>query len=180
MTVVYISRLNAALEPDLDFGGGDGWTILQKPVCYDETPEPRVHARPALMGDGRVVIAGSGYLARLTPDGEYDPTFGGGDGLLEGPAVVDGLAVAEDGRIVLGGQGEDGLEVHRFLVNGDSDPSFGTDGTAFLPLVEGLRTIGGGLSMPDGSPPRRRRCNRVLRRDGPVVLRNQRRHGEIR
>ena len=74
-------------------------------------------------------------LARFTPNGALDPTFGGGDGeviVFGGNREVTGLAIDGDGRILAGGADRDPLQmfVARFKPGGKLDTTFGTDGVA--------------------------------------------------
>jgi uncharacterized delta-60 repeat protein len=101
--------------------------------------------------DGKILLAGttplySGYVARLLPSGEPDPTFG-----VEG-VVVDhrlgwtvSLALQADGRILaLGADGE----IARYWPDGRLDQAFGEDGYARVvyPLDDLLEL----LVLPDG------------------------------
>ena len=75
-----IVRYEADGSLDPSFGGGDG------NVSIDFTPRDDFPYAVRLQADGKIVVAGAaGYnrpnskfaLARLTPDGSLDPTFGG-------------------------------------------------------------------------------------------------------
>ncbi|MEW6270278.1 MAG: hypothetical protein AB1689_13385 [Thermodesulfobacteriota bacterium] len=111
----------------VDFAGGDD------------------HARAlALAPDGRVVVAGWTRrgrrtrlaLARLTRDGEPDPSFGGAGRVEGGSGASDdrahAVALQPDGRIVVAGtQGSD-LLVARFLADGTPDRTFGRSGSVTI------------------------------------------------
>lgn len=114
-----------------------------------------------LLANGDIVVAGIFGLVRYLPDGTLDTTFGTG-GLAQLPAGVGGdfqpgLAVQNDGKYVLAGEGTaaNGLNsafaVVRFTVDGSLDQGFGTGGvaTAAFPNsnVQGADTV---LVQPDG------------------------------
>ena len=97
-------------------------------------------------------------MARYEEDGDPDPTFGGGDGLVTtnvqgridfGHAVV----LQADGRIVVAGRASDGVAnedfgVVRYQDDGDLDPTFGGDGIALADFGSG--SIAEGLVLqPD-------------------------------
>jgi uncharacterized delta-60 repeat protein len=105
----------------------------------------------ALQEDGSIVAAGSMCcpsgrrvfaLARYTPDGALDPTFGG-DGRVRtafaGDSFADAVAIQDDGSIVAAGSmfpsfGIQELALTRYTPDGALDPTFGGDGrvrTAF-------------------------------------------------
>ena len=103
--------------------------------------------------DGRVLVAGYAedaglpFLARLTADGELDPSFGGGGVVPAGPghrgAGVD-LALQPDGKILLAvASGETVYEafVARFDTTGNLDPTFGDQGIAYSGLYPGLGRV---------------------------------------
>ncbi len=93
-----------------------------------------------LVGDLDAGPAGSLYvlrgtqLSRVRSDGLYDPTFGGGDGRVELPAVggvpLQGLRLAvRGGDLVVSGR-SDGPASARLAPDGTVLPGFGTDGVA--------------------------------------------------
>src|SRR5690554_2208922 len=102
----------------------------------------------AAMPDDRLILAGqhccnpgSGLaVARLTPDGAFDQTFGDGTGVatdahpVRGQALGNAVALAPDGSIYLAGMRslleEEGtaLAVGRFLADGVADLNFGDAG----------------------------------------------------
>jgi uncharacterized delta-60 repeat protein len=94
--------------------------------------------------DGKLVLAGeaagSGFaLARYTPDGRLDPSFGtGGRVLTGGTGAAYGVAIQPDGAIVAAGytDGPTGTDfaVTRYTADGALDPSFGTDGRVVTDL----------------------------------------------
>src|SRR5687768_537106 len=127
-------RLMAAGDFDSAFGGGDGRTA----VTFPGTPFEILDT--ALQTDGKIVLAGrkgsNAAVARLNGDGSIDTTFGNG-GLFEYGSIpfdmtqARGVAVAADGKIVVGGLCLPGLglggrfTVGRLNANGTRDNSFG-------------------------------------------------------
>ncbi len=123
----------------------------------------------ALQADGRIVYTGSidtggtrniivGRL--LNPEGDDDPTFGGGSGRtvidLGGFDYGASLVVQPDGRIVVAGArsltapaSADDLVVLRLLPDGLPDPGFAGDGSTTIDF--GAREFGSAaLLQPDG------------------------------
>jgi uncharacterized delta-60 repeat protein len=142
--------------PDASFGG-DG--SLVKETVMGEGDDRGVAA--AMLGDGSVLVGdangaggGNGFtLMKLLPSGEYDPSFGEGDGIAFTPIPVIGteaefgagritdFAVLPDGRIIASGYGLDYFAVPpnpptyhlkfaavRWLPDGELDPSFAEGG----------------------------------------------------
>ncbi|MBP7586664.1 MAG: hypothetical protein KBA72_01840 [Thermoanaerobaculia bacterium] len=138
---LFVLRLDADCEIDTAFGD-DGWAIF--------TADPgAIHnsIRVAVDEAGRPVVIGATpvathdlFLVRLTTAGNFDPTFGGGDGI----AFVDGAPFSSpdalqldpvSGRILIAGQS--------FILartsTGAVDTGFGTSGVVDLDLEEGTR-----------------------------------------
>jgi uncharacterized delta-60 repeat protein len=137
-----VARYNADGSPDNAFGTNgvtliDGGTDSDAAWCM------------ALQDDGKIVLGGSVYnqfttvddfaAVRLNTDGSPDNTFGGGDGIV----ITDiggfwdnayGIAIQDDGKILLGGDGYNidkrNICIVRYLVDGSLDPSFGSGGIA--------------------------------------------------
>ena len=95
-----------------------------------------------IQSDGKIVVVGYGSgnwgVARLTPTGDMDTTFGGGDGITitdfgGGNDEAQDLAIASDGKILVGGHtnasGTD-FAVARYTQAGLLDTSFSSDGKA--------------------------------------------------
>ena len=125
-----VARYNDDGSPDLSFGTG-GWARVDVPVLPEGAFQERALAVVA-MPDGGVALGGLDgndlALARLTPDGRLDPSFGN-NGIVTwrrvstvGARIYD-MAVDAQGRIVAAGPG-----LMRFLPDGQFDPSFAGDG----------------------------------------------------
>jgi uncharacterized delta-60 repeat protein len=98
----------------------------------------------AIQSDGRIVVGGTRHehrqLARLTPSGTLDQTFGG-DGWVEGPQIIDffgALLVQADGKIVACGhtgtvKGDiKDFRVTRYNADGSPDTAFGGGGEVMI------------------------------------------------
>jgi uncharacterized delta-60 repeat protein len=141
--------LKANGEPDPSFGG-DGSVTKETSGHFD------TGVAVAMFGDGGVLVgdsagagAGGGFvLMKLLANGEYDPAFGGGDGVVVTPVPIEGavtdigritdFVLLPDGRIVAAGYGYDyegsppeyltKVAVIRYLADGELDPSFADGG----------------------------------------------------
>jgi uncharacterized delta-60 repeat protein len=102
----------------------------------------------AVQGNGAIVIVGTAItasagqefgIARLTPGGALDPTFGSGGIVLaqfqtgQDKGGAQSVAIGRDGRIVVAGLGETSaghaaFGLMRLLTDGSLDPTFGTGG----------------------------------------------------
>jgi uncharacterized delta-60 repeat protein len=99
-----IFRWNADGSVDTSFGGGDGYTLANTRGSVPEL---------ALQGNGKIVAAvGVNSLftvLRLDANGDLDPTFGGGDGIVAeqyGHVPYDwarAIAIQGDGHVVAAG-----------------------------------------------------------------------------
>lgn len=99
----------------------------------------------AVQADDKVVVAGGRHLvdcgvdcswrfalARYTPRGRLDPSFGRGGKVLtrlgsQGDTAA-AVAIQRDGKIVAAGRSEDYFALVRYTVSGKLDPSFGRGG----------------------------------------------------
>jgi uncharacterized delta-60 repeat protein len=104
----------------------------------------------AVQPDGKIIAAGSSYdpdlafLVRYESTGALDTTFGG-DGIVDTvPLVPADVAVQDDGKIVVAGNGS----VARFSPDGTLDTSFGGDGIASVPRF--FLSVSGVAIQPDG------------------------------
>jgi uncharacterized delta-60 repeat protein len=104
--------------------------------------------------DGGILVAGQvvghsgpvGTVARFTPDGKLDPSFGHEGGLVDfrvGP--ISAIALQANGAILAAsGSAAEGIHVARYLPNGQVDPSFGEGGLTASPAPVRV-----GESFPD-------------------------------
>lgn len=137
-----LARVNPDGSLDATFGG-DGRVNHTLPTDYTLDDVRRVLFGPA----GHVYVTGSHwgypepwrYLAvRLTPAGDLDSGYGGGDAIasydFKEQAEADGGALQPDGKIVLGGYargdaaGPNDFEAVRFTADGQVDTGFGEAG----------------------------------------------------
>lgn len=92
-----------------------------------------------VLPDGKILLGGNAgrrlLLSRLLPNGEPDPSFGGGDGIVEvigdrrcACAYANALTIAPGGKPLLAGVDGESSLLARFHPNGGLDPSFGQDG----------------------------------------------------
>jgi uncharacterized delta-60 repeat protein len=109
---------------DTSFGGGDGRVTLAFSGHDAWALGTTLQA-----DDGIVLVGGTGFdtrrrlnavVARLTPDGSIDTTFGGGDGRVivndtSGPELFFRTAIDTDGNIVTVGYGGPRFETARLL-----------------------------------------------------------------
>ena len=155
-----VQKITADGEPDTTFGPPGGNGLAQVTFPAGNSGGEGVAPLP----DGRVLVSGSTItaasdhafaLARFTPAGAPDPTFGGGSGTVTTGvgAGVNGeaadVALAADGKIVAAGSSGPGqFAVGRWLPDGTPDPAFGSGGTVITPILEGqARSV---FAMPDG------------------------------
>jgi len=169
-------RLGLDGKPDSSFGG-DG--VVETPIPGEGGIEEGRIADVLVQPDGKIVGGGYGFdytgtppdfvgkfeIARYLPNGELDPSFGGGG--LAGVRLPGedsfgrALGLAADGKLVLGGTydvSENPLEEHeapalvRFNPNGSLDPSFGSGGIVLEPLGSNIEeeSIEALALQPDG------------------------------
>jgi uncharacterized delta-60 repeat protein len=158
-----VVRLLADGAPDPSFGGGDGVVVLSLPASHDEAWDL------LLLPDGRILVGGDVALpgdpdvavVRLEPDGDLDPTFGGGDGRLEFSTAtgidtdtLHALAPAGDGAVVAAGYGGPGafdLWAVRIDADGDLDGAYGEgDGIARIDPGSGSGSVFDAAATADG------------------------------
>lgn len=151
---------NGAL--DATFGGGDG--IVLTPAADGVVfgllldPSERIVAAGSALDagtDSQTVLA----VARYEPNGDLDPTFGGGDGIATvdfGGAGGDGRALARqpDGKLVVAGVRGVGaardFAIVRLEEDGDLDATFGTGGVLTADFAGGTDVGLAVVIQPDG------------------------------
>jgi len=135
-----LARYDSNGSLDTSFGT-DGTTTTVIPTSLDAswTPWGAGVATLAVLPDGRILAAGSALwhagfyeeaggfvLARYTPAGSLDPTFGEG-GMVQGPGgSLAGMVVLPDGKIVATGTLDDG---HPYYDTGIEIASYDPDGS---------------------------------------------------
>ena len=152
---------------DVDFGVGGAVTTDFDGESWDD-------ARAlALQPDGSVVVGGSTNagnssgvlfgadqlgLARYTPEGMLDGTFGdGGTVTIDGGSMVEAiraLALHPDGRILaagfVDGEHRGDMLLARFTPSGGLDPTFGTGGLTVSDFGSRSERLEGVALQPDG------------------------------
>jgi uncharacterized delta-60 repeat protein len=178
-----LSRLLPNGKPDPSFGGGDG--IVQ--VAADRRCACSHANALTITPDGKPLLAGvageSSLLARFTPNGRLDRSFGhhGIVRTLRGTRLVFNDATTQhDGRITATGfynqrhSGEAQVAVLRYLPNGKLDHSFGHGGffqhhfgresigygRSPSPTAESLSPAGRALGRNSAKRPRRSKAHR--------------------
>jgi uncharacterized delta-60 repeat protein len=169
-----IVRYNADGTPDIAFAGGEFHVPLGIGVlAIAAQPDGRILYTGLVIGGGGSGPTNDFVVTRLTTGGQPDPTFGtngtatvgfnGGPGTRD---VASALAVAPDGRIVVGGQigglpevprlFNPGIEfgAARLTPDGKLDPTFGTGGMVAVPFPVGDLNFAAAKAVavqPDGS-----------------------------
>ena len=132
-------------SPDLTFGGGDGIATFEYRTFPNEITDLD------LGPEGSILVSGSQYLwddfsqgdrfvlARLTPDGSLDDSFGTEGQVVEWPRTpANAIVVAPDGSVISAGDsggvaygtyGGD-LALRRHFPDGTADAGFGAGGFA--------------------------------------------------
>ncbi|MBA8889295.1 putative delta-60 repeat protein [Dokdonella fugitiva] len=146
---IVVFQLLADGTPDREFGA-DGMRLIIA------TSEPALCTGIALQPDGRVIVSGRSMetmsppswsavriVARLTPNGAFDPTFAGGTGIhTSHSGYANALALQRDGKILVAGYGATFItslaadfQVMRLLPDGSMDTTFGYSGVAIAGLA---------------------------------------------
>jgi uncharacterized delta-60 repeat protein len=148
---LFVARLKDDGTPDTTFGTGGITTFnVGSPTGNDRSQAI------ALQPDGSVVIAGTCdvnladnemAVARLTPSGSLDPSFGSGGIVLLSPSpskdIANAVALQPNGKILVGGEvnvigeGSGDFAVVRLNPNGSPDQTFGSGGAAVRSLLTG-------------------------------------------
>jgi uncharacterized delta-60 repeat protein len=121
----------------------------------------------ALQADGKIVLAGYGaadasggafeiVLVRLKSDGTLDPSFGGGDGIVQTPVRPGGseaqdVIVQPDGKLLVAvNEGVNAAIVARYMSDGTLDAGFGSAGFASYPFATGSGTYAERVALAPG------------------------------
>ncbi|MGZ9159266.1 MAG: delta-60 repeat domain-containing protein, partial [Nitrospira sp.] len=107
------------------------------PPPFYEGETVGIMTKPVVLSDGKILIAGNFSfmgegVARLHPDGSYDPAFWASGYTINAFSPVRGVILQDDGKIVLGGQlrvwfpkgGSVYVPLFRLEANGDPDMSY--------------------------------------------------------
>ena len=164
-----IERFDSNGHLDHSFSG-DG--LVFTPITVSTPTSQALALAVAIQRDGKIVVAGKAYngtdydiaVVRYNANGSLDSTFAGdgiatlGIGAHDDQATA--VAVQRDGKIVVGGDFDNGLNydmsVVRYNANGSLDSTFDGDGIATTTPVLGL--------FPDYT------TAMVIQRDGKIVL----------
>lgn len=151
---VGVARYNANGTPDNTFGGGDGKIVY---------PFASYAARAEILPEDKILIAGGAsgdlLLMQILTNGDPDPAFGGGDGIVTHPLDLNSvgandLARLPDGKILAVGSGYNGSEyemvIARFSSTGSLDTSFSGDGKVLLREGGTYNNARGVVIQPDG------------------------------
>ena len=142
-----VVRLDADGSLDTSFGGDGIVTTNFGAASHDYGYHVAYH-------DGKLIVAGQAAnnfgVARYNADGTLDSSFGG-DGLVTTDLAgssdnVEGLLVQEDGKIVVGGYGNNGsnssdFALVRYNVDGSIDTSFGDQDGIVLTNINGYDRV---------------------------------------
>lgn len=164
---VAVARFNPDGQVDASFGGaGTGYVVLE-PFFNGEGSDYvtglALDGRDRLAADDSITVVGytfarnNGFLARLTANGQLDPSFGtplpGGGrsgrltlahsvsgGVHSGVSSVAAARLLADGRIAIAGTGGDrGITFMRLQADGAVDASFGTNGRTTIKFSDASR-----------------------------------------
>jgi len=121
-------------EPDTQFADNGIFTLGEQSFATVE---------PLLLENGKLLWACANKLVRLRADGSPDPSFGGGDGIVElagEHSEVQALAEDQQGRYLATVEPDIGFQpiVVRTTPSGVLDTSFGSDGIADIPQIADL------------------------------------------
>jgi uncharacterized delta-60 repeat protein len=165
----YVAKFTSSGAIDLTFGGGDGVTQLGSVSVGANAAGSENEAKLAVNSSGEIFVAGvcSGNLGeangggndfvvfKLTPAGDLDLTFGGGDGITQLGSVtlptgstpaqsVGNVFIQSDSKLILAGSSlgafaeanidptKEDLVLVRFNADGTLDTTFGTSGVKQL------------------------------------------------
>jgi len=166
---IFVTRNNADGTLDTEFGSNGTVTITASSL--DEAANGL-----ALQADGKIVIVGSswvgsaadGLLARLTPDGQLDPTFGNSGIVtvhLADYTYLNAVAIQTDGQILAAGKKiltpnpypSSVATLLRFTTSGILDTTFATGGVFvqdfpnyFSEAFEALKILPNGRILTGG------------------------------
>lgn len=143
-----VARFNTDGSMDTDFGN-EGWAVVQVGGVWSWARDITIQQDGKILLGGYSLDNGNRMAAvRLNTDGTPDGDFGNG-GIVnfnvgQGNDFADGIAVQEDGKILLGGHKwvsnqplRHDFVVVRLNTDGSFDSSYGTGGVASANIVNG-------------------------------------------
>jgi uncharacterized delta-60 repeat protein len=119
-------------------------------MTFDATPGTSNYSLgEAIRGNGKIDIgvhvdSQAADVLQLTASGKKDDSFGGGDGVAPTTDVfaLAGLALQDDGKIVISGADGSDLAVFRMTANGSPDGGYGSGGLGTLGVASsGSRVV---------------------------------------
>lgn len=127
--------------------GANGIARVASPSGAEETANAA-----AQLSDGRIVVAGTSrghqsplFVIRFTASGALDNSFGKDGVVLLDPKIVSGgvrqVAVENDGSTLVGIQDTTSHSIVRLAMNGNLDPSFGTNGIVSRQVSISSKTV---------------------------------------
>jgi uncharacterized delta-60 repeat protein len=156
---VGIAQYNADGTPDYTFGGGDG-VVLTPEIAQLYGSLGIGTSNIAIQADGKVLVGhyslnqstsdSDAMLMRFNPDGTFDTSFGGGDGLATadlGSTTDISLSVVAlaNGKVLTFGQTTSGGALARYNADGSLDTTFGGgDGVVQTPHAFGNAVLSDG------------------------------------
>ncbi len=113
----------------------------------------------AVQRDNKIVMAGYDYtdedayiitIARFNANGSVDSGFGTGGKILTNIGdEADDIAIQEDGKIVISGEGHYTFLTLRYLPDGTPDKSFGNNGVVITDFINVNKKASANLIQPD-------------------------------
>lgn len=152
-SVFYMTRLTENGQVDSSFAdNGNFWLNYGDDIDIPWDVE--------VDSDGHILMAGSSYapgwrtlILKLTPEGKIDPAFGDNGHIytgFKGTAELYGMAIQPDDKIVVTGYTHSNTDFEfyaaRYNPDGTPDSTFGEQGVAYFPNMEGTDII----IRPDG------------------------------
>ena len=161
-TAMTVARYFPDGKLDTSFGGAKNGIVTE--VIKSATFAKDV----ALQSDDKIVLVaqelvnpGEFIVARLLPDGNFDPNFAGTGKVLTPlspmgkPSVANALVIQADGKIVVAGSSENSntnldITLVRYNLNGTLDAGFGSGGKVVTSLSAGRDEANDVLIQADG------------------------------
>lgn len=161
--LLIVAALVAAVVTPASAAPGDLDTFFGDDGVVTVFPNGAIATAVAIDHHDRILVAGYTIrddpdlaLARFTPAGRLDPSFGAGGKVvldLGGSDYAFDVAIDDDGGIVVVGEraaAEDRVAVVRLRPNGGLDPSFGGDGVVLTSFGRRFQSANAVALMADG------------------------------